>query len=228
MALSRDRGTAKQRVDQGYGLVCDADGIRSRTWSWPTPTRSTASSPGAAAAPSTPARFPVGSLLRILPNHACATARPSTTSTTSCATASPRVWERFAAGERHPAAASATLVVPAPHPALARNPCPANGRPSFDIRKEPHAREIHLKRAQGDKRQGKSASTQAGEFVREEIHHIREGEHGARSAKQAIAIGLSKARAAGVDIPDEKGRRPKRRAASKRKSPARARHPCAA
>ena len=68
----------------------------------------------------------------------------------------------------------------------------------------------------------KSASTQAGEFVREEIHHIREGEHGARSAKQAIAIGLSKARAAGVDIPDEKGRKPRRKATSKRKSPARA------
>ncbi len=52
-----------------------------------------------------------------------------------------------------------------------------------------------------DKRAGKSASTQAGEFVREEIHHVREGKHGARSAKQAIAIGLSKARRAGVDLP---------------------------
>ena len=58
-----------------------------------------------------------------------------------------------------------------------------------------------IARAQRDKRQGKSASTQAGEFVREEIHHIREGKHGARSAKQAIAIGLSKARRAGVDLP---------------------------
>jgi len=56
--------------------------------------------------------------------------------------------------------------------------------------------------ARRDKRQGKAASTQAGEFVREEIHHIREGKHGARSAKQAIAIGLSKARKAGVDLPD--------------------------
>jgi hypothetical protein len=46
---------------------------------------------------------------------------------------------------------------------------------------------------------GKSKSTQAGEFVREEIHHVREGKHGARNAKQAIAIGLSKARRAGVD-----------------------------
>jgi hypothetical protein len=48
-----------------------------------------------------------------------------------------------------------------------------------------------IERAQKDKRAGKSASTQAGEFVREEIHHIREGKHGARSTKQAIAIGLS-------------------------------------
>jgi hypothetical protein len=47
--------------------------------------------------------------------------------------------------------------------------------------------------------QGKSKSTAAGEFIREEIHHIREGKHGARNAKQAIAIGLSKARRAGVD-----------------------------
>jgi hypothetical protein len=57
-----------------------------------------------------------------------------------------------------------------------------------------------LERARKDKREGKSASTQAGEFVREEIHHIREGKHGARSAKQAIAIALSKARRAGVKL----------------------------
>ena len=57
-----------------------------------------------------------------------------------------------------------------------------------------------IKRARRDKRQGKSASTQAGEFVREEIHHVREGKHGARSTKQAIAIGLSKARRAGVKL----------------------------
>src|SRR5438046_4552116 len=55
-------------------------------------------------------------------------------------------------------------------------------------------------RARQDKRQGKSASTQAGEFVKEEIHHVREGKHGARSTKQAIAIGLSKARRAGVRL----------------------------
>jgi len=58
-----------------------------------------------------------------------------------------------------------------------------------------------LERARRDKEQGKSASTQAGEFVREEIEHVREGKHGARSTKQAIAIGLSKARRAGVKLP---------------------------
>src|SRR5215207_10183650 len=57
-----------------------------------------------------------------------------------------------------------------------------------------------LERARKDKREGKAPSTQAGEFVREEIEHIREGKHGARSTKQAIAIGLSKARRAGVDL----------------------------
>lgn len=63
-----------------------------------------------------------------------------------------------------------------------------------------------IRRAQRDKRQGKSASTQAGEFVHDEIKKIRKGEHGARSAKQAIAIGLSEARRAGVDLkPPKKG-----------------------
>jgi Family of unknown function (DUF6496) len=57
-----------------------------------------------------------------------------------------------------------------------------------------------IERAHKDAAQGKSASTQAGEFVREEMHHIREGKHGARSPKQAIAIGLSKARRAGVKL----------------------------
>ena len=66
-----------------------------------------------------------------------------------------------------------------------------------------------LRRAQRDKRQGKSASTQAGEFVREELHHVREGKHGARSAKQAIAIGLSKARRAGVKLATRPGTRDK-------------------
>jgi len=62
-----------------------------------------------------------------------------------------------------------------------------------------------LRRARADKRAGKSPSTQAGEFVREEVHHVREGKHGARSTKQAIAIGLSKARRAGVKLPPPKG-----------------------
>src|SRR5882724_7584237 len=63
-----------------------------------------------------------------------------------------------------------------------------------------------LERAKKDKREGKSASTQAGEFVREEMDHIREGKHGARSTRQAIAIGLSKARRAGVGLkPPRKG-----------------------
>jgi hypothetical protein len=63
-----------------------------------------------------------------------------------------------------------------------------------------------VERAKTAKRKGKSSSTQAGAFVREEMHHIREGKHGARSTKQAIAMGLSKARRAGVDLPPpEKG-----------------------
>jgi len=61
-----------------------------------------------------------------------------------------------------------------------------------------------LERARRAKREGKASSTQAGEFVREEMHHLREGKHGARSTKQAIAIGLSKARRAGVRLPPPK------------------------
>jgi hypothetical protein len=61
-----------------------------------------------------------------------------------------------------------------------------------------------IRRARKDKREGKAPSTQAGEFVREEMEHIREGKHGAASAKQAIAIGLSKARRAGVKLPPPK------------------------
>lgn len=57
-----------------------------------------------------------------------------------------------------------------------------------------------LERAEEDKREGKAPSTQAGEFVKEEVQHVREGRHGARSTKQAIAIGLSKARRAGVNL----------------------------
>ena len=64
-----------------------------------------------------------------------------------------------------------------------------------------------LERARKDKREGKAPSTQAGEFVREEIEHVREGKHGARSTKQAIAIGLSKARRSGVKLsPPKKGK----------------------
>jgi hypothetical protein len=71
-----------------------------------------------------------------------------------------------------------------------------------------------LQRAARDKRDGKSPSTQAGEFVREEIDHIREGKHGARSPQQAIAIGLSKARRAGIDL---KPPSPEKAAASTRR-----------
>ncbi len=68
-----------------------------------------------------------------------------------------------------------------------------------------------IERARRDAREGKSASTQAGEFVREEMEHIRKGKHGARSTKQAIAIGLSKARRAGVKLkPPKKGTASKR------------------
>jgi hypothetical protein len=63
-----------------------------------------------------------------------------------------------------------------------------------------------INKARRDKRQGKAPSTQAGEFVHEEIEHVREGKHGARSTKQAIAIGLSKARRAGVKLAPPKGR----------------------
>src|SRR6202035_468052 len=61
-----------------------------------------------------------------------------------------------------------------------------------------------IERARRDAQQGKAPSTQAGEFVREEFEHVREGKHGARSPEQAIAIGLSKARRAGVKLPPPK------------------------
>src|SRR5690242_19122938 len=78
-----------------------------------------------------------------------------------------------------------------------------------------------IERAKKDKREGKAATTQAGEFVREEMHHIREGKHGARNTKQAIAIGLSKARRAGVDLPPDpsgKTTKPTRRKPSAKRS----------
>jgi len=91
-----------------------------------------------------------------------------------------------------------------------------------------------IERAREDEREGKSPSTQAGEFVREEIEHIRKGEHGARSPQQAIAIGLSKARRAGVKLPPPKrgkasartrkqAKRDIKRAGARRKKPSRTR-----
>src|SRR5438477_3622550 len=74
-----------------------------------------------------------------------------------------------------------------------------------------------IERAREDQREGKAPTTQAGEFVREEMHHVREGKHGARSTKQAIAIGLSKARRAGVKLsapPATATRKTKQRAKS--------------
>jgi hypothetical protein len=76
-----------------------------------------------------------------------------------------------------------------------------------------------VERAHEAKRAGKSPSTQAGEFVREEMHHVREGKHGARSTKQAIAIGLSKARRAGVRLPKKgKAAAKSRRSTGRRKA----------
>ena len=83
-----------------------------------------------------------------------------------------------------------------------------------------------LRRAARDRREGKSASTQAGEFVREEMEHIREGKHGARSTKQAIAIGLSKARRAGVALgPPKAGSTSARTRRQAQLDTAAARHP---
>jgi hypothetical protein len=83
-------------------------------------------------------------------------------------------------------------------------------------------------RARRDAREGKSPSTQAGEFVREEMHHIREGKHGARSTEQAIAIGLSKARKAGVKLrPPKKGETPSAPTARGKAAPASAAPPAA-
>ena len=86
-----------------------------------------------------------------------------------------------------------------------------------------------IERARKDAREGKAASTQAGEFVREEMDHIREGKHGARSSKQAIAIGLSKARRAGVKLGPPKGQSAatKKKAAQDSKAGRRGRKPSA-
>ena len=85
-----------------------------------------------------------------------------------------------------------------------------------------------LERAQEDAREGKSPSTQAGEFVREEIHHVREGKHGAASTKQAIAIGLSKARRAGVKLPTTGSADTRRKAAQDTRAARSKRKPSAA
>ncbi|HZZ85185.1 MAG TPA: DUF6496 domain-containing protein [Anaeromyxobacteraceae bacterium] len=83
-------------------------------------------------------------------------------------------------------------------------------------------------RARRDKRQGKAATTQAGEFVREEMEHAKRGKHPVKSRKQAVAIGLSKARRSGVKVPAKKGAGARKGAARKtsarggaRKAPAR-------
>jgi hypothetical protein len=81
-----------------------------------------------------------------------------------------------------------------------------------------------IKRARKDAREGKAPSTQAGEFVREEMEHVRQGKHGARSTKQAIAIGLSKARRAGVRVPAKKGTSARTKTQAKRDL-AKGRHP---
>src|SRR6186713_780910 len=82
-----------------------------------------------------------------------------------------------------------------------------------------------IEKAKQDLQEGKSPTTAAGEFVREEMEHIREGKHGARSTKQAIAIGLSKARRAGVKLPPpRKGTTSKRTREQARREVKRARH----
>jgi hypothetical protein len=75
-------------------------------------------------------------------------------------------------------------------------------------------RKSTIQRAQQRKREGKAPTTQAGEFVREEMHHMKEGRHSSKNPKQAVAIGLSKARKAGVDV------KPPKKAASKKKTTA--------
>src|SRR5512144_2637042 len=82
-----------------------------------------------------------------------------------------------------------------------------------------------LERARRARREGKAPTTQAGEFVREEIEHIREGKHGARSTKQAIAIGLSKARRAGVKLAAPKAGASSRTRKQAARDTAAARHP---
>jgi hypothetical protein len=80
-----------------------------------------------------------------------------------------------------------------------------------------------LERARKAKRQGKRPTTQAGEFVREEMHHVKEGKHGARSRQQAVAIGLSKARKAGVKLPPRGKKAPRKTRRTTSKAPSKKR-----
>ncbi len=75
-----------------------------------------------------------------------------------------------------------------------------------------------VQRARRAKAEGKKPTTQASEFVREEMHHIREGKHGAQSRQQAVAIGLSKARRAGVDLPEPGQSKAKRKTAARKRT----------
>jgi hypothetical protein len=87
-----------------------------------------------------------------------------------------------------------------------RSRSPAKPKLGYGANSLPMPRKTTVKKARRAKREGKAPTTQAGEFVHEEIEQIRQGKHGARSAKQAIAIGLSKARRAGVKLsPPAKG-----------------------
>src|SRR5437870_3001027 len=111
---------------------------------------------------------------------------------------------------------------------IKRRPCiDRNGHCYSSIAEETMPEKETVERARKDKRQGKAPTTQAGEFVREEMHHVREGKHGARSPEQAIAIGLSKARRAGVKLPPPKRGQAKERTRKSAESAFRAgqRHP---
>jgi hypothetical protein len=179
MAMSRDRGTAKQKVDQGYGVVCDAagrpiedlivadanqeHGIVARRGGGPLdfaalPDRD------AAAHPPQPRMRHRGAVRRV----------PGACGPASC--------RRVGALRRLVGTAACT---PSGSVPPRSNKCPEKAT----IAVRPRGQTCR-----------KVASTQAGEFVKEEMDHIREGKHGAKSAKQAIAIGLSKARRAGVAI----------------------------
>jgi hypothetical protein len=116
----------------------------------------------------------------------------------------------------------ASTNVPSEDVSVLTSPAPARSLHAFSGMPEEKTR----KRARRARREGKAPTTQAGEFVREEIHHVREGKHGARSAKQAVAIGLSKARRAGVPLPPPKrGRTSKKTREQAKRDVRRARRP---